>query len=174
MTPRIPRLVPLLALSTFFWAHAALAHPGHSIPIDELTRNSATVVEATVTGLASAWNDSHTEILTTVDLRRNALYKGAAPENLRLVLLGGTVGDMTLAVLGQVAFSANERVMLFLGPQWDMSSAPVYGGEHGKFTVTHDTVTNRDFLVNEGATVLKTDALSAVRRTNAARPATDR
>lgn len=168
------RSVVAALLFSIALAPVALAHPGHSVPVEELTRMSGTVLEGTVTSVASEWNGDRTQIYTTVDLRTEAIHKGAAARTVRLVLLGGTVGDITLAVLGRPTFEPGERVFLFLGPHWEQSSAPVVAGEHGKFTATRDTATGRDLLLNEGATLQKADAVSTVRLTTAAKPSTDR
>ena len=94
-------------------------------------------------------------------------YKGGGASQITFRLLGGIVGDQTLAILGQAAFRRGEEVFLFMDPAWEQGVFPVVGGEHGKFDVMLDRLRNREYLFNSYADVTKSDALGLIRRINA-------
>jgi hypothetical protein len=146
---------------------AAFAHPGHNVPVDELTRDAGMILEGRVASVESAWNVQRTQIYTTVTVQVGRYYKGAGPTQLTFRLLGGIVGDQTLAILGQAAFGRGENVFLFMDPRWQDGVYPVVAGEHGKFTVMLDRARGREYLFNRDADVTKIDALGLIQRLNA-------
>jgi hypothetical protein len=147
----------------------ARGHPGHVVPLDDLIRNAGAIVEGRVQSVESAWNAEATQIHTTVTLEVRRSHKGPPePDRLQIRMLGGTVGDVTLAVIGQPSFDAGESVFLFLSPLWERGTYPLVGGEHGKFTVATDPRTRREVLIRGEMEILKSDALGRVRRLTAA------
>jgi hypothetical protein len=164
--PRVAILV-LAGIAMALQAPAALAHPGHTLPVDELTRNAGMIVEGRVSAVDAAWNTQRTQIFTTVTVQVERYHKGGGPSQLTFRLLGGIVGDQTLAILGQAAFGRGEQVFLFMDPRWQDGVYPVVGGEHGKFTVMTDRARGREYLFNRDADVTKSDALGLIRRLNA-------
>lgn len=160
--------IPLLAwIAMLAHAPTVLAHPGHNLPVDELTRNAGMILEGRVATVASTWNAQRTQIYTTVTVDVQRYHKGNGPAQLTFRLLGGVVGDETLAILGQAAFGRGEDVFLFMDPRWQDGVYPVVGGEHGKFTVMLDRTRGREYLFNRDADVTKADALGLIRRLNA-------
>jgi hypothetical protein len=136
------------------------------VPLDELSRQSLKICEGEVVALESSWDAGRSRIFTAVSVRVSDSYTGASndPQTIRLLLLGGTVGDVTLAVLGQPSFEMGERVFLFLSPSWNAGGYPVVAGEHGKFTVSTDPSNGAELLLNEGTTLRKAETLSNLRR----------
>jgi hypothetical protein len=148
-------------------APTARAHPGHTVPLEELARGAALIVEGQVSGVESAWNAQHSQIYTTVTVQVRRYLKGSGAARLQFRYLGGVVGDQTLAIVGQAAFARNENVLLFLDPRWSEGVFPVLDGEHGKFRVMVDTQRNREYLFNPGLDLSKSEALDLIRRINA-------
>ena len=92
----------------------------HELP--ELTLRADRVVIAQVSAVVTEWDSSHTTIVSRVELMIEEGLKGQVPGNrrLRLVQVGGQVGDTVMRVAGQPEFVAGERAVLFLeGPALD-------------------------------------------------------
>jgi hypothetical protein len=90
-------------------------------------------------------------------------------------MLGGIVGNMTMAVLGQPSFAVKDRVMLFLKPHFEQQDIPFVGANEGKFAVLVDPATGAELLHNEHRTLPKVEAEVSIRRVMAAlRTATER
>jgi len=141
------------------------AHHPEGLTLDQLTRRASVVVEGQVTAVNSAWNAAATQIHTTVTLRVGSYYKGDLRRNvLQIRMLGGTVGNMTMAVLGQPTFALNEQVTLFLKPNFEERDVPFVGASEGKFRVARDPVTGQDFLANGHLRVSKVNAVETIER----------
>ncbi|MBK8098549.1 MAG: hypothetical protein IPK26_15675 [Planctomycetes bacterium] len=119
-------LAPMgLLLSTLAMAQAP--------DLDTLIRRSGVILEGTVGAVRSEWNATRTQIHTHVSLRLVNVLKGELPQpTLELRLLGGTVGNITMAVIGQPTFGPGENVLLFLRPDYVQGEFPVVALEHGK------------------------------------------
>jgi hypothetical protein len=152
-------------------APAADAHAPENIPLNDLARSAGVIVEGHVRSVQSAWNDAHTQIYTTVTLQVASYYKGGdGGSQLAIRMLGGTVGDVTLAVLEQPRFTPEEDVVVFLSPQYAQGVFPVVAGDEGKFTETLDPLTRRLQLVSSGLVVPKSEMTDKVARMNAGLP----
>jgi hypothetical protein len=83
---------------------------------DYISSMSDYIVEGTVTGVESRWNEENTGIFTYSDFIVTAYIKGAPfPTNtVQIVTPGGTVGDITQAVEDQPIFHEGRRVRLYL------------------------------------------------------------
>ncbi|MGH2399756.1 MAG: hypothetical protein ACRDF6_07905 [bacterium] len=146
----------------------AQAHPGHSVPLDELIRGAGVIFEGRVAEVRSEWNTDRTQIHTTVAIRVSDYLKGGAgAQEIRLRMLGGTVGEITQAIMGQPAFTRDEQVLLFLSPDWEQGRFPVVFGEHGKFVTTRDPRSGRELVKRPGQNLFKTDLSALIRRMNA-------
>src|SRR5262249_33343562 len=96
-------------------APMASAHAPEGLALNDLARSAGVIVEGRVRSVQSAWNDAHTQIFTTIKLQVASYYKGGdGGSELAIRMLGGTVGDVTLAVLEQPKFTPDENVVLFL------------------------------------------------------------
>jgi hypothetical protein len=90
--------------------------------------------------------DTKRVIFTWVEFQTEEVLKGTAGPSVTLQFLGGTVGDVTLAVTGVPRFRAGDRVILFVeknGTQF----CPLVGVFHGKFGLRKDETTNRDLVI---------------------------
>jgi hypothetical protein len=133
-----------------------------SLTIDQMTRRASIIVEGQVASVTADWNTAHTQIHTTVRLQSVQYYKGTGPATLDLRLLGGTVGDMTMRVIDQPAFASNERVFLFLSPNFEARDVPIVGQFQGKLRVTTNAQ-GQEVLVGSTQTFLKSDVESSIR-----------
>ena len=167
---RIVRVASGLAFVLGCVVGAAFAHQGHApITLDDLTRNALAIVEGRVDSVTSAWNSDHTQIRTTVRLLADAFYKGdTGASAIEFVLLGGAVGEDGLAIVGQPAFRAGERVVVFLRADWKSTDVPVVQMEHGKFIVESKPGSGEVLVNAVGARYTKEETLAAIRAMNAA------
>ena len=148
----------------------AFAHRDQPIPIPDLARLSGLALEGRVESVASHWNATRTQIVTDVAVRVSEYVKGDGPQTLKLRMLGGTVGEITMAVLGQAEFKPDEDVFLFLSPTWESGDFPVVQGEHGKFSVRIDARSGRKVLSAPAINVFGDEVVKAVRTISAAQP----
>jgi hypothetical protein len=159
----------LVVLALPLTCGVAHAHPGHAVPIEDVESLAASIVEGDVSSVESRWNADRSQILTDVRITVRAVYRGLRPgAELRLTLLGGQVGDIVEAVLGQATFRTQQRVLVFLGPDAS-STTPVVEGQHGVFEVTRDD-SGREILTGFGVQRLKSDITRRIQRANAGLP----
>ena len=73
------------------------------------------IVEGTVQGVESKWNEDNTSILTYTDLSIEKYVKGApfAHDRLQIITPGGTVDDITQVVEDQPIFHEGKRVRIY-------------------------------------------------------------
>jgi hypothetical protein len=119
-------VVILLASLLPGWAAASMIQV---MNLAEMTDQADRIVVAHVLSTKSAWDAQHRSIHTTIELKVDEVWKGAAAEHEIVVQPGGTVGDVEMRVHGMPQFTAGERTLLFLAGQ----SAPrVVGMSQGK------------------------------------------
>jgi hypothetical protein len=73
------------------------------------------IVEGTVRGVESKWNEDKSSILTYTDLSIEEYVKGApfAQDRLQIITPGGTVGNITQVVEDQPIFHEGKRVRIY-------------------------------------------------------------
>jgi len=81
-----------------------------------LTRSADQIIVGDVLSVTAVWDRDHRNIYSTVEIGVRETWKGAAPATGKIVIrhLGGSVGEIEMAVLGEVSFAAGERSVLFL------------------------------------------------------------
>jgi hypothetical protein len=104
-----------------------------------LVRSSSDIVVGRVQGQRSYWNDSHTAILTEVEVQVADVLKGSPGSVVTVTQVGGEVGPYRYEAVGSPAFRDGEDVLLFL---WrDSHGVPqVNGLSQGKFEIRADRV----------------------------------
>jgi hypothetical protein len=146
-------------------APGALADQLQRLSIETLARRAPVIVEGRVAAKRSEWNADGTKIYTIITLAVDEYHKGGLNENsLDIRYLGGSVGDITMAVMGQPTFALNERVFLFLGPDYTRKDQPFAGNAEGKRVISTDPVTGEDQLTGIHMTIDKTEAIATVDR----------
>jgi hypothetical protein len=92
--------------------------------IRELTAANATVVVGEVVDARSYWNAEHTFVLTDVRVAPTDVLKGAhAGGDLTVTLMGGTVGDRSVLIVGGARLEVGRSYVLFLNEE-DLPGAP--------------------------------------------------
>jgi hypothetical protein len=111
----------------------------------ELGKESVLVVQGQVTGVESYWNDTHTKIFTEARISVAESFKGDGGGVLRVVQLGGVVGNVRMTVHGAIQWHAAEEVVLFLEPSLP-GMYQVAGFTQGKFDIERDPDTGLAYV----------------------------
>lgn len=111
----------------------------------QMGQQSSLVVQGEVTGVRSYWNEKRTKIFTETLVQVDQAYKGTNPGTVRVVQLGGTVGNVRVTVAGALQWKRGEEVLLFLEQATD-EAYQVSGFSQGKFNIERDPVTGEAFV----------------------------
>lgn len=99
--------------------------------LDRLVEQNEAVVVGEVRDARSYWNEDRSLILTDVRIRTSEVIKGDfRRSDLTLTLLGGTVDDQSVTVIGNAELAPGKTYLLFLHHN-DLPGAP------GALTVRH-------------------------------------
>jgi hypothetical protein len=104
---------------------------------EELARESVLVVDGKVTGVRSYWNEDHSKILTEATVAVGGTHKGQVVSNVRVVQLGGVVGNVRMTAHGALTWTRGEEVLLFLEPSVP-GAFQVAGFSQGKYEIERD------------------------------------
>lgn len=147
----------LLLLSALALASAVSLFGTSVIPpvFEDLVGNADYVVRATVKSVSSEWREKngHRNIFTMVELTVNEVITGTPPQPLVLEMLGGTVGDEEMRVVGTPRFKVGEESVLFVqanGRQY----YPLVGIMHGKYLVKREAQSGREYIARSNGTPL--------------------
>jgi hypothetical protein len=156
-------VVTVLLAASLFGIDTASATRLAEVSIDQLTRNASVILEGDVTAVRSEWNADRTRITTAVSIRVGQYHKGNLGRDvIEIRLAGGTVDDITMAVIGQPSFERDERVFLFLKPNFEQRDVPVVGTAAGKMRMTTDA-SGADILLTPTQTFEKNDVVREIR-----------
>lgn len=143
----LPRLA-LLALPLFPTLLAAprpaRASLVEAMDLSALTAAANRIVVGEVVSVSSSWDTERKRIYTTAVVQVAETWKGTPAGQLKLVQLGGSVGDIEMRVHGLPAFRAGERAVLFIG-----DSGALVGLGQGKRPMRFDTAARR-WVVDSG------------------------
>jgi hypothetical protein len=125
-------LVPSLAAGSLVQA----------LDLAELTAQAERIVVAQVVSAESAWDSSHRNIHTRIEIKVEETWKGSvAPgQHLAIVQPGGTVDDIEMRVHGMPSFASGEKAVLFLAGQ---GTSRVVGMSQGKRPLRWDGTAKR-------------------------------
>jgi hypothetical protein len=137
---------------------------------DGLVEHADLIFTGQVISQHSEWrnNNGQRSIVTLVTFGVEAIHKGQTGSTVTLQFLGGTIGDVTLAVSEMPRFNPNERVVLFVEKN-GANASPLIGFYHGKFSLRKD-VTGREMVLRHDGQAL-TDVATIGRAAPAAGPA---
>jgi hypothetical protein len=82
--------------------------------LEALTQASSEVVQGTISNIESFWNRSRTAIYTRLTLSSERTLKGSSPDEVTVLLPGGTVGETTSILVDAPELKPNQEVVLFL------------------------------------------------------------
>ena len=142
----------LLAFSTLLAAGAAHATTVIAPSFDELVGNADVIFEGTVADVQSQWvgEGGQRHIVSYVTFQVAESLKGSPGAQYTMRMLGGTVGDETMAISDAPQFKVGDRDILFVeknGTQF----IPLVGIMHGRFRVQQDQQAEAAVVVdNEG------------------------
>jgi hypothetical protein len=110
------------------------------LSVEDLTLRAGWILVGTVVDLESEWNNKRTLICTYVTVAVEDHIKGA-PDQMEVTVMvpGGQVGDVGVAVSGVTEFSKGEEVLLFLEGD-EAGVFHVLGGFQGKLVIYGDKV----------------------------------
>ncbi|HKW15613.1 MAG TPA: hypothetical protein VJS69_14090 [Candidatus Krumholzibacteria bacterium] len=138
----------LIAAGLVAAALPALATQIIQVSPQEIAKASTLVVDGKVSGVRSYWNDDHSKIFTETTVAVNATHKGANASTVRVMTLGGVVGNVRQTVHGALAWSRGEEVLLFLEPAGTTQPGAfqVTGFSQGKYDIERDAKTGRKYV----------------------------
>jgi hypothetical protein len=111
----------------------------------ELAAASTLVVDGRVTSVRSYWNEDHSKILTEAVVTVGETHKGPSGSTVRVVQLGGVVGNVRQTAHGALGWKRGEEVLLFLEPAMP-GAYQVAGFSQGKYLIEHDAATGRAYV----------------------------
>lgn len=117
-----------------------------SMSMEQLTQAASDIVQAHVVNQVSRWNAGHTQIVTITTLQVSRVLKGNAGSSVQIRQLGGTVGNMTVSVPGDVTLRPEGEYILFLEPAGD-SDYHVVGMTQGSYRVYQDASSHEERVV---------------------------
>lgn len=124
----------------------------------ELLQQSEAVVQGQVLQINSFWERTGSVIVTEALVRVEEAVVGDAPSVVVVRTFGGTVDGYTVEAHGFPRFRANDRLVIFLGPEKD-GAASVVGYQQGQFRVVRNQAGAEIAVptVDGGANLLTTD-----------------
>jgi hypothetical protein len=111
----------------------------------QLGQQSSLVVQGKVADIRSYWNDKHTKIFTETLIQVDQTHKGQAAGVVKIIQLGGIVGNVKVSVAGALQWRPGEEVLLFLDA-YGPDNYQVSGFSQGKFNIERDPQTGEPFI----------------------------
>ena len=132
------RLIPLSLIGTFFFAGIASSTTVIPPSFEALVSAAHTILVGEVVNQQAIWvsTPQGRAIKTLVDFRVEEVWKGSSGAVTRLEFMGGTIGDMTMEVVGMPTFRLGQRSVLFAHGQRAIS--PLVGFMHGRLRIERD------------------------------------
>jgi hypothetical protein len=121
---------------------------------DQLVNDAEFIFQGNVTDVRSQWvgEGGQRQIVTYVTFKIEDAVKGSPGTSYTIRMLGGTVGDITMAISDAPQFKVGDRDILFVehnGTQF----IPLVGIMHGRFHVEQDQSGQEVVTTNEGEPV---------------------
>ncbi len=109
-----------------------------SMSLDQLTEASTDIVQGRVVNQVTAWNPSHTQILTITTVEVTQRFKGDSASTLEVQQMGGTVGHAHSSVSGDVALQPQTEYVFFLEPEPGTARYHLVGMMQGAYHIYQD------------------------------------
>jgi len=119
------------------------------LSIEKMAGLAHAIVRARCISVSARWDRG--EIWTFTSFQVSETWKGQAPDDLVVRLLGGSVGSLTSTVAGIPRFRPNEEVILFLQQTSD-GDFTVLSWEQGAFRIGRDRRTGTEMVTEDTAT----------------------
>jgi hypothetical protein len=114
-------------------------------PPQELAKDASLIVDGKVSTVRSYWNEDHSKIITEATVSVGATHKGAPATSVRVLQLGGVVGNVRQTAHGALQWKRGEEVLLFLEPAMP-GTFQVAGFSQGKYMIERDPRTGRAYV----------------------------
>ena len=133
------RLLTLSLICTLLMAGVASSTTVIPPTFETLVSSANTIFVGEVMDVRSEWIATRDgrAIITKVTFKVEDVWKGAAGAVTQLEFLGGTVGEMTMEVVGMPIFREGQRSVLFVSSDATAAS-PLVGFWHGRMRVEKD------------------------------------
>jgi hypothetical protein len=160
---RSKNLVWAAMLAAVCATSAARATTIERMSLEKMSQTSKIIVRAQCIGNSTTQDAG--EIWTFTNFEVEDVWRGSAPSQITVRLLGGRAGNLTSSVSGVPRFRAGEEVLLFLEPtlRGDFS---VVSWKQGTFRIRRDRATGRESATQDTASFATFDP--ATRRFQAA------
>ena len=117
-----------------------------SMSMEQLAQASSDIVQGQVVNQFSSWNATHTQIITTTTVAVTQSLKGNALSTVEIHQIGGTVGPVTVTVMGDISLHDRGEYVLFLEPD-NASGYHVVGMSQGAYSVYEDATTQSERVI---------------------------
>jgi hypothetical protein len=126
---------------------------------ESLVADAASIVRGEVVDVRSEWRQLRGEqvIVTVVRFKVERVLKGSASPIETLELLGGSIGETTMAVPGMPQFAVGDRDLLCL--ERTGTRLPVMGASQGRFRIITDRSGRDRVVFNDGRPVANTNQI---------------
>jgi len=159
MTKTIRTLAALALVSASFAAihPPALATALKRISVADLSRAAHTVVRARCVTSSTRWDGGEIWTFTTFDVEET--WKGSAPAQITVRLLGGQAGNFTSTVSGVPRFAPGEELILFL-ERTSTQDFSIVSWMQGTFRIGRSRTTGEEIVTQDTAAFPVFDPLS--------------
>src|SRR4030095_1023115 len=142
----LARLIAVSAIALLALARPAFATVTVPMRFEALVSDSSAILRGEVVDVRSEWRTLRGEqvIVTRVQFKVERVLKGSASTIETLELLGGSIGETTMAVPGMPQFAGGDRDLLRL--ERTGALFPVLGASQGRFRILTDR-SGRDRVV---------------------------
>jgi hypothetical protein len=151
MTKAIRRFaaLALIAASVASSYSCAFATTLKRMSVADMSRAAFVVVRARCVANSTRWDAGEIWTFTTFDIEET--WKGSAPAQIAVRLLGGRAGNLTSTVSGVPRFLPGEELILFLErtPAQDFS---IVSWMQGTFRIAHNLATSEEIVTQDTAT----------------------
>jgi len=127
---------------------AAFATTVTAPDFDSLVSQADYVVRTVVKSVNSEWQveGANRSIVTKIELTVSEVIKGDPPSPLVLEILGGTIGNTTMAVDGVPKFKVGDEDILFIHGNGQQFS-PLVGLMYGRYPIVRDSVSGEEIVL---------------------------
>ena len=122
--------------------------------VAQMSRAAQVIVRAQCQGNTTGWDAGDIWTFTTFDVEE--VWRGEAPAQISVRLLGGRAGNLTSSVAGIPRFQPGEEVVLFL-ERTERGDFSIVSWEQGTFRIRRDTRTGEESVTQDTAALATFD-----------------